>query len=192
MQNQIMPVKKIGGNAFGKKIFGSKLIANIVNYVNNNVQAMNQSKIFAGLMIIILNIASKFIIIQLPKTVESYLKFTFSRDLLVFAIAWMGTRDIYIALGIVFIFIFIVDFLCNEKSGLCILPETFVDTHVEKLDEINNSITPQDIQNIKNLAKKIEKDFENTIEEKKSEEKKSEENVNELSIQNPNMGFTTK
>ena len=120
---------------------------------------MNQSKIFAGLMIIILNIASKFVIIQLPKTVESYLKFTFSRDVLVFAIAWMGTRDIYIALGIVFIFIFVVDFLCNENSALCILPENFIDSHVEKLDIMNNTITPQDIQNIKNLALKIETEY---------------------------------
>jgi hypothetical protein len=162
MQNQFdIKKSKNKNNLFrgGAKIFGSKMIPNIVNYLNNNIQTMNQSKIFAGLMIIILNIASKFVIIQLPKTVESYLKFTFSRDVLVFAIAWMGTRDIYIALGIVCLFIFIVDFLCNENSALCILPENFIDSHVEKLDVMNNTITPQDIQNIKNLALKIEKEY---------------------------------
>jgi hypothetical protein len=179
MQN-IIQNKKVK-NLFEKKILGSKMLTNIANYLHNNVKAINQSKIFAGLMIIILNIASKFVTIQLPKTVESYLKFTFSRDLLVFAIAWMGTRDIYIALGIVCIFIFIVDFLCNEKSAYCVLPETFVDLHVDKLDEMNNSITAQDLQNIKNIAKKIEKEFE-SIEE--TIEKKPE-----VSVINPNMGF---
>ena len=153
---------------------------NIASYLNNNIQVMNQSKIFAGLMIIILNIASKFVTIQLPKTVESYLKFTFSRDLLVFAIAWMGTRDIYVALGIVILFIFVVDYLCNEKSRFCILPENFVDKHVEQLDEINNSITSQDLQNIKNLAKKIEKEFEN-VEDIPTEQKNS--------LPDPYMGF---
>jgi len=153
---------------------------NIASYLNNNIQVMNQSKIFAGLMIIILNIASKFVTIQLPKTVESYLKFTFSRDLLVFAIAWMGTRDIYVALGIVIFFIFVVDYLCNENSTFCILPENFVDKHVEQLDEMNNSITPQDLQNIKNLAKKIEKEFEN-VEDIPTEENKS--------LPDPYMGF---
>lgn len=153
---------------------------NIASYLNNNIQVMNQSKIFAGLMIIILNIASKFVTIQLPKTVESYLKFTFSRDLLVFAIAWMGTRDIYVALGIVVLFIFVVDYLCNENSRFCILPENFVDKHVEQLDEINNSITSQDLQNIKNLAKKIEKEFEN-VEDIPTEENKS--------LPDPYMGF---
>jgi len=165
MQNQFDTKKPKNKNIFGeRKIFGSKMIPNIMNYLHNNVQMMNQSKIFAGLMIIILNIASKFVIIQLPKTVESYLKFTFSRDLLVFAIAWMGTRDIYIALGIVCFFIFVVDFLCNENSAMCILPENFIESHVEKLDTMNNTITLQDIQNIKNLALKIETEYGKPIE----------------------------
>ena len=71
---------------------------NLVQYIHANVQNVNQSKLFAGLIIITLNISSKFVTIKLSKTVESYLKHTFSRDVLVFAIAWMGTRDIYIAL----------------------------------------------------------------------------------------------
>lgn len=133
----------------------SKIASNLFKYLNDKVQAMNQSKIFAGLMIIILNLASRFVTIKLPKTVESYMKFTFSRDLLVFAIAWMGTRDIYIALLIVTAFIFAVDFLFNEESSLCILPATFIDRHIEQLDG-NAILTPQDIENIKNLAKKIE------------------------------------
>ena len=153
---------------------------NIANYLNDNVQVMNQSKIFAGLMIIILNIASKFVTIQLPKTVESYLKFTFSRDLLVFAIAWMGTRDIYVALGIVLCFIFVVDYLCNEKSQFCILPENFIDKHVEQLEEMNNTITPQDLQNIKNLAKKIESEFENV---------QQNDTINQNHSPDPTMSF---
>lgn len=137
----------------GKK----KWLQNLMSYLNNQVQAINQSKIFAGLMIIILNLASRFVIFKLPKTVESYLKYTFSRDLLVFAIAWMGTRDIYVAFLILAGFIFSVDYLFNEESMLCILPSHFIDRHMEKLEE--NKITDLDIENIKNLAKKIEMDF---------------------------------
>ena len=168
------------GKVKNKKNSLTSKFMNIASYLNDNIQVMNQSKIFAGLMIIILNIASKFVTIQLPKTVESYLKFTFSRDLLVFAIAWMGTRDIYVALGIVVLFIFVVDYLCNENSRFCILPENFVDKHVEQLDEMNNSITPQDLLNIKNLAKKIEKEFEN-VEDIPTEENKL--------LPDPYMGF---
>ena len=35
------------------------------NYVNNNIMAINNSKMFAGLIIITLNIASKFVTIKL-------------------------------------------------------------------------------------------------------------------------------
>ena len=55
-----------------------KSVYDIFTYVNNNITSLNNSKIFAGLMIIILNIASKFVTIKLSKTMESYLKHTFS------------------------------------------------------------------------------------------------------------------
>ena len=69
-------------------------------YLRNTLKVMNDSKIFAGIMIITLNIASRFVNLKLSKTVESYLKNTFSRQILVFAIAWMGTRDLFVALFI--------------------------------------------------------------------------------------------
>jgi len=142
--------------------------SNMLKYLNLQIQNMNQSKLFAGLMIIILNLASRFVVFKLPKTVESYMKFTFSRDLLVFAIAWMGTRDIYIALLIVITFIFAVDYLFNEESAFCVLPATFVDRHVTKLND-TSTFSQQDIENIKNLAKKIENDYSINNEELKEE-----------------------
>ena len=105
------------------------------NYLNKNVVSLNNSKFFAGLMIIILNIASKFATFKLSKSMESYLKFTFSRVILVFAIAWVGTRDIYTALIICLVFTVCMDFLFNEESRFCCLPEAFTDYHVGLLDE---------------------------------------------------------
>jgi len=93
--------------------------------LHERLMNINDSKIFAGLMIITLNIASKFATLKLGKTAEMYLKYTFSKQILVFAIAWMGTRDIYIALGLTFIFIILFDFLLNDESQFCILPQDF-------------------------------------------------------------------
>jgi len=106
----------------------------ITNYLKN----INDSKIFAGLMIITLNISSKFVNIKLSKTVESYLKNSFSRTVLVFVIAWMGTRDLFVALGICLIFTFLVDYVFNEESMFCVLPEAFTDYHVNLLDDEKN------------------------------------------------------
>jgi hypothetical protein len=93
---------------------------------------LNNSKFFAGIMIILLNVASKFANFKLSKSMESYLKHTFSRLVLVFAIAWVGTRDIYTALIICLVFTVTMDFLFNEESRFCCLTESFK-THHESL-----------------------------------------------------------
>ena len=83
---------------------GMQTLRDMISYINQKVLMMNQSKLFAGLIIIILNISSKFVTIRLSKSMEGYLKYTFSRDILVFSMAWMGTRDIYTALFIAAVF----------------------------------------------------------------------------------------
>ena len=131
-----------------------EFIKNIL-YFHNYVKIMNGSKIFAGLVVITLNIASRFVTIKLSKSMESYLKFTFSRDVLVFCIVWMGSRDIYIAATITLLFTFIMDFLLNEESSYCILPETFTTYHTELLD--GTAPTIDEIKNAESVLERVKK-----------------------------------
>ena len=127
-----------------------------LKYIHEHVQALNSSKIFAGIMIITLNIVSRFVNIKLSKTMESYLKYTFSKYVLVFTIAWMGTRDIYIALFIMGCFIIVSDFLFDEESMFCILPEEFKDHHLTILEENENmeNVTDEEITKAKKVLEK--------------------------------------
>ena len=131
-------------------------IKNIFGYLHNQIQALNNSKIFAGLMIITLNIVSKFVNIKLSKTMESYLKYTFSKQILVFAIAWMGTRDIYIALFITIVFVICMEYLFHEDSQFYVLPESFRDHHLTLLENEKNgdNITEEDIKKAKEILEK--------------------------------------
>lgn len=122
-----------------------------LEYAHNHVQHLNNSKIFAGLMIIILNVASKFVNFKFSKSIEMYLKHTFSKQVLVFAIAWMGTRDIYIELLITVIFIILMDYIFNEDSIFCCLPESFTNYHLE-LDKVSND----DVKKAKEVLAKAE------------------------------------
>lgn len=142
------------------------IMSNITNYLHNNIQTINNSKLFAGLVIIVLNISSKFVTIKLPKTIESYLKNTFSKQILVFAIAWMGTRCIYIAIIITFIFTIFMEYLFNEDSMFCVLPNDFKDYHISLLDSEN--VTDDDIKKAQETLDKA----------KKQNEKKTENNDN--------------
>jgi hypothetical protein len=126
---------------------------NILNYLHNHVMTINNSKLFAGLMIIVLNVASKFVNIKLSKTMEAYLKYTFSRDILVFAIAWMGTRDIYIALIVTGVFMLCMDYFFNEESSFCCLPANFTDYHVSLIKN-DDAVTPEQIKQAEEVLEK--------------------------------------
>ena len=134
--------------------YRKEFIKNIL-YFHSYVKIMNGSKMFAGLVVITLNIASRFVTIKLSKSMESYLKFTFSRDVLVFCIVWMGSRDIYIAATFTLLFTFIMDFLLNEESSYCILPETFTTYHTELLD--GTAPTADEIKNAESVLERVKK-----------------------------------
>jgi hypothetical protein len=74
---------------------------------------------------ILLNIGSKFITIQFSKSTEEYLKMNVTKQILVFSMAWMGTRDIYTALVLTAVFTILSDHLFNEESPYCIVPEKY-------------------------------------------------------------------
>ena len=94
-------------------------------YINHHIMYLNNSKFFAGVIMILLNIGSKFITIQFSKSAEEYMKWSISKQLLVFAMAWMGTRDIYAALGLTAVFTILSEYLFNEESSLCIVPQKY-------------------------------------------------------------------
>ena len=95
--------------------------SNIATTINNYIISLNNSKFFAGLIMIILNIGSRYIELKFSKTQESYLRMVLGRQLLIFAVAWMGTRDIYISLIVTLIFTLLADFALNENSNFCLI-----------------------------------------------------------------------
>ena len=134
-----------------------KIIEQYFSYLHNQVQAINSSKIFAGLIVVTLNIASKFVTIKLSKSMEGYLKHTFSRDVLVFCIVWMGSREIYVAFLLTSLFILFMDFLFNEESMLCILPHSFTSYHMTLLDEGGGIPQPDEIVRAQSVLERVKK-----------------------------------
>ena len=104
---------------------------NSIQFMNHHIIYLNNSKFFAGVIMILLNVGSKFISIQFSKSTEEYMKFSLSKQLLVFSMAWLGTRDIYTALGLTAVFTILSDHLFNEESSLCVVPH-----HLRVLDKL--------------------------------------------------------
>jgi hypothetical protein len=117
--NNVEPIQLGGKTTIFTPLF------NGVSYINHHIMYLNNSKFFAGVVMILLNVGSKFIQIQFSKSTEEYMKYTVSKQLLVFSMAWMGTRDIYTALGLTAIFTILSEYLFNEESSICIVPHKY-------------------------------------------------------------------
>jgi hypothetical protein len=100
---------------------------------------LNNSKFFAGVIMILLNVGSKFIAIQFSRSTEEYLKLNVTKQILVFAMAWMGTRDIYTSLILTAVFTVLSDHLFNEESPYCVVPKKY--RLLAKIVDANNDGT---------------------------------------------------
>ena len=94
------------------------------------VRPMNESKVFAGLVVVLLNLSMKHVDVGLSKSMQSYFKNSFSRQALVFAMVWMPTRDVLAALIVSTLAILVIDCLANDESAFCILPASFKNHHL--------------------------------------------------------------
>ena len=132
-------------------------LKSIMNKIDHSVRQINSSKIFAGLVVVVLNISSKYVNLGLSKSMENYLKHSFSRNVMVAAILWMGSRDIYISVGLTILFMVINDLLFNEYSFMCIVPDHIKHQNASSADEAQSK-EEESLQKAKELlacAKKL-------------------------------------
>jgi len=136
----------------------SNIIYESIAFVHNHIMFLNNSKFFAGVVMILLNVGSKFIAIQFSKSTEEYLKMNVTKQLLVFAMAWMGTRDIYTALVLTAVFTILSDHLFNEESPYCCVPERY--RILAKLVDENSDgdVSEQEITNAITILEKARRD----------------------------------
>ena len=129
------------------------MISTILTYLSR----LNNSKFFAGIVMILMNIGSKYITIELSKSQEQYLKNTVGRQLLIFAISWMGSRDILIALALTAIFVTLTDHLFNEDSKFCIIPKKY--RNYERILDLDkdNVVTEDEVKKANEILEKAKK-----------------------------------
>ena len=129
----------------------------VINTLFEYLGRLNNSKFFAGLIMILLNIGSKYITIELSKSQEEYLKNKVGRQILIFAISWMGSRDILVALTLTGIFTVLTNHLFNEESRFCVIPQKYRNyEHLLDLDK-NNVVTEDEIKKARELLAKVNK-----------------------------------
>jgi hypothetical protein len=139
---------------------------NILSNINNVINSINQNKFMIALSLLLLNIGSKYINLNLTKGQELLVK-SISREILIFAISFMATRDLIVSLIISLVFSILVKYLFNENSTYCILPKNFKNL-IPILDTNNDNIITDD---------EVNKAIDILDRAKKQEEKKNKLNM---------------
>ena len=92
----------------------------------NTINSLNQSKYFAGIMILVLNLGSRYISLELSETQDQILRNKIIRRFLVFTVVFVSTRDIYVSLILTGVFILLVSGLFNENSKFSIVTKPVI------------------------------------------------------------------
>ena len=129
----------------------------MLKHIGRSLHYINNSKFFAGMVMIMLNIGSKYITIKLSKSQEQYLRNTIARQLLIFSIIWMGTKDILISLAMTAVFVVMTEHLFNEHSSYCIIPQAL--RNYEDALDVNDDghVTPDEVENAQRVLAKVKK-----------------------------------
>ena len=122
--------------------------------LGKSLNVLNDSRLFAGIVMIILNIGSKYINIPLSPVQEKYVKNNIGKQLLVFSVAWLGSRDVLTSLLLTSVFFFMTGYLFNEDSALCVLPESWKDLKDQIDTNDDGELSEQEIERAIELLRK--------------------------------------
>jgi hypothetical protein len=111
------------------------------------MNGLSTNKYFMGILILLVNLGSRYIGFELSEFQHKVLNHTFARRLLIFVVIWMGTRDLVVSIVITTCFIVLVSELLNENSKYCILPNA----------NKGRNITPEEYSLAKDIVQKYEK-----------------------------------
>ena len=117
---------------------------------------VNENKLMIGIIMIFLNIGSRYIDFGFSKTQEKALRNGLAKEMLIFAIVFAGTRDIVISILITAAFIALSDYIFNENSRFCIIPQVLTNIKQNINTEDNDIITDKEERDALEVLRKIE------------------------------------
>ena len=123
---------------------------NILKYYHS----LNNSKLLSGLAMIVLNLFSKYIELNISKSQEEYIRNSIGREILIFTMVFVGTRDIITSILLTAAFLILSNTVFNEKSKFCMLPAKY--KYIEDVIDTNkdNYISTQEIKKARDILYK--------------------------------------
>lgn len=87
------------------------------------IQSINMNPYVLGLAYILLNLGGRFMVLSVTPAQEAFLQNIVFRPLLLFAIMFIGTRNLVVAFWLTLVIIFLLHFAFNENSSWYLLKD---------------------------------------------------------------------
>ena len=138
----------------------------VKNIPSSYFSFINESKFFIGLSMILLNVFSKYVDFKFTKAQEQLLRDGIAREIIIFTIAFLGTRDIIQSILLTASFIILSEVMFNEKSKYCIARKR-LDIATKKVavnvNEVKTIITPEEEAKALDVLRQAEKQRNNNL-----------------------------
>lgn len=92
----------------------------VTNPLDVLMAGVNSNPYFIGIMMLLLNLGGRFLALEISKDQEKFLSHPVIRRFFLFAVLFVATRNVIIAAGLTVIVIFVLGYLFNENSELCL------------------------------------------------------------------------
>ena len=114
----------------------------MVNFtkLNKNINVINNNKLLLGITMILFNMGSKYLILDLSKNQEQFLKSTIVRRLTLFSIFFIATHDLITSLILTASFVVLAHGIFNQDSRLYILPSYYDSEYTKDEYEMSKKI----------------------------------------------------
>lgn len=89
-----------------------------------DLNSLDNNKLLAGISIVMLNIGSRYLVLDLSENTKELLQLSIIRRITLFCIFYLGTRSFKMSILLTAGFVIISAGLFNEKSKYCVLPQT--------------------------------------------------------------------
>ena len=144
--------------SFKNLSFSTMTFMSVLSYLKNRVSTLNNSKYFVGLLLLIMNIGSRYVTIKLSKTHEELIKNLITKDLLIFSILFISLRDVLLAILFTAVFKILSDYIFNEKSKFCMVPKKYQKIYDAVDENKDGVISEAEIEKALETLNKAQKD----------------------------------
>jgi hypothetical protein len=103
------------------------------------IHTLNNSKFFAGILMILMNLGSKYISLELSDTQDEFFSNIIIRRIMIFTVVFIATKDIITSFIITTCFVILVSGLFNEQSKYCLIRNNSPKTKIISREQVEKA-----------------------------------------------------